>query len=150
VLVYFLVLIETIEYGGSADALEILSDYSEKKRDIEANKRSTLKPYVVLAFVWSVLIALTTSIVAVTIYVLAQIGTPGSPQVMLSSIQAQVAMFSVGIIFQCWVSGFFIGKVSEGCFAAGFKYSAMLALTGFVSLVLSQNYLAGMLGVFSG
>ena len=150
VLVYFLVLIETIEYGGSSDALEILSDYAEKKRDIEANKRSTLKPYVVLAFVWSVLISLTTSIVAVTIYVLAQIGTPGSPQVMMSSIQAQVAMFSVSIIFQCWISGFFIGKVSEGCFAAGFKYSAMLALTGFASLVISQNYLGEILGVFSG
>jgi pilus assembly protein TadC len=147
VLVYFLILIETVEFGGgSSEALEILSDYSEKSKDIEANKRSTLKPYVLLAFVWSVLIALTTSIVAITIFILTQITVPSASPIMLSSMQQQLTMFSIGIIFQCWMSGFFIGKISEGTFAAGFKYSAMLAVTAYVSLLLSQGYLAGMLG----
>jgi flagellar protein FlaJ len=148
VLVYFLILVETIELGGgSANALEILSEYSEKMKDVEANKRSTLKPYVLLAFVWSVLIAMTTSIVAITIFVLTQVTAPGASPVMLVSMQRQIMMFSIGIIFQCWMSGFFIGKISEGTFAAGFKYSALLAVTGFISLYFSQNYLAGMLGV---
>ncbi len=147
VLVYFLILIETIEFGGgSADALEILSDYSEKNKEVESNKRSTLKPYVMLAFVWSVLIALTTSIVAITIFVLTQITAPGASPAMFSAMQHQIVMFSVGIIVQCWMSGFFIGKISEGTFGAGFKYSAMLAVTGYVSLFLSQSYLSGMLG----
>jgi len=151
VLIYFLILIETIEFGGgSAGALEILSDYSEKKKEIETDKRSTLKPYVILAFVWSVLIALTTSIVAITIYVLTQITAPGASPAMFNSMQQQILMFSIGIILQCWMSGFFIGKISEGTFAAGFKYSAMLAVTGYVSLFLSQNYLAGMLGAVPG
>jgi hypothetical protein len=57
--------------------LEILAEYSEKNKDIETNKRSMLKPYIILAFIWSVLIALTTTIVALTIYVLAQISIPG-------------------------------------------------------------------------
>jgi len=148
VLVYFLILIETIEFGGgSANALEILASYSEKNKDIESDKRSTLKPYVLLAFVWSVLIALTTSIVAITIFVLTQITVPGASPNMFNSMQQQIVMFSIGIIFQCWMSGFFIGKISEGTFAAGFKYSAMLAVTGYVSLFLSQSYLSGMLGV---
>ena len=69
-LIHFFILVETIEVGGgSANALEILAEYSEKNRDIEANKRSMLKPYIILAFIWSVLIALTTTIVALTIYV---------------------------------------------------------------------------------
>jgi hypothetical protein len=118
-----------------------------KNRDIEANKRSTLKPYVMLAFVWSVLIALTTSIVAITIYVLTQISAPGASPAMFTAMQHQIMMFSIGIIFQCWMSGFFIGKISDGTFAAGFMYSAMLAVTGYVSLFLSQNYLSEMLGV---
>ncbi len=151
VLVYFLILIETIESGGgSANALEILTEYSEKSKDIEANKRSTLKPYIMLAFVWSVLIALTTSIVAITIFVLTQISAPGTSPAMFSSMQHQITVFSIGIIFQCWMSGFFIGKISEGPFAAGFKYSAMLAATGYISLLLSQNYLSKMLGVMPG
>jgi len=56
---------------------------------------------------------------------------------------------STGIIFQCWMSGFFIGKISEGAFAAGFKYSSMLATTAYISLILAQNYLSGLLGVVS-
>lgn len=151
VLIYFLILIETIEFGGgSARALEILSDYSEKNKQVEADKRSTLKPYVMLAFVWSVLIALTTSIVAITIYTLTQITVPGGSPATLGPLEQQILMFSIGIIFQCWMSGFFIGKISEGTFAAGFKYSAMLAITGYVSLFVSQNYLMASLGLVQG
>lgn len=151
VLVYFFILIETIEFGGgSTKALEILSDYSDKHKEVEANKRSTLTPYVMLAFVWSVLIAITTSIVAITIFALTQIGFPSASQAMFTSMQHQVMMFSIGIILQCWMSGFFIGKISEGTFAAGFKYSALLAITGYISLFLSQNSLSGLLGVSPG
>jgi hypothetical protein len=56
-------------------------------------------------------------------------------------------LFSIGIILQCWISGFFIGKISEGNFAAGFKHSAMLAATAYISLVLSQLFLAGAFGI---
>jgi len=146
VLVHFFILVETIEVGGgSAAALEILSEYSEKSKDIESNKRATLKPYVVLAFIWSVLIALTTTIVAMTIYILANVSLPGmTGQPALGGVQEQMIILSVGIILQCWLSGFFIGKISEGSFAAGFKYSAVLAVTAYVSLLLSQNFLIGM------
>jgi hypothetical protein len=54
----------------------------------------------------------------------------------------QLNVFSVGIIVQCWISGFFIGKISEGNFGAGFKLSALLAFTAYISLVLSQALLA--------
>jgi len=145
VLVHFFILIETIEIGGgSTNALEILAEYSEKNKDIETNKRSLLKPYIILAFIWSVLIALTTTIVALTIYVLAQISLPGMAQASFDLMQLQITLFSIGIILQTWMSGFFIGKINEGTFAAGFKYSAMLAVTAYVSLVLSQNLLAGL------
>jgi hypothetical protein len=148
VLVNFLILVETIKIGGgSAVALEILTDYSEKQKDIEVNKRSLLRPYVILAFVWSILIALTTTMVAMTVYALTQISLPGSAAMPLEAMQSQINLFSTGIILQCWLSGFFVGKVNEGTFAAGFKYSAMLVLTAYVSLVLSQNFLGGMYGV---
>jgi len=145
VLVHFFILVETIEIGGgSANALEILAEYSEKNKDIEVNKRSLLKPYIILAFIWSVLIALTTTIVALTIYVLAQISLPGMAQTSFDVMEQQITLFSIGIIFQCWMSGFFIGKINEGTFAAGFKYSAMLAATAYVSLIMSQHFLAGL------
>ena len=59
------------------------------------------------------------------------------------AMQGQLKVFSVGIIIQCWISGFFIGKISEGNFGAGFKHSALLAATAYLSLVLSQFLLSG-------
>jgi flagellar protein FlaJ len=147
VLVNFLILVETIKIGGgSATALEILTEYGEKQRDVDTNKISMLRPYVILAFIWSVLIALTTTMVSMTVFALTQISLPGSKPLPIGAMQAQINLFSVGIIFQCWLSGFFVGKVNEGTFAAGFKYSAMLVLTAYVSLILSQNFLGNLYG----
>ena len=148
VIVNFAMMIETIEIGGnSTQALEILSEYSEKEREVQTNKRALLQPYVVLAFVWSVLIAATTTIVAMTTYLMTSIMSSSLTVVTASAITSQMKIFSVGIILQCWLSGFFIGKISEGNFAAGFKYSAMLAATAYVSLVLSQILLATAFGI---
>ncbi|MBC7131275.1 type II secretion system F family protein, partial [Candidatus Bathyarchaeota archaeon] len=134
VIVNFLILGETIKTGGgSSIALEILTEYSEKMKDVETNKRAMLRPYVVLAFIWSVLIALTTTMVALSVYALTQLSFPGSETLPLVVIQNQLNLFSIGILFQCWLSGFFVGKINEGTFAAGFKYSIMLVLTAHIS-----------------
>jgi len=149
VLVNFLILVETIKIGGgSSTALDILTEYSEKQKDVESNKKSLLKPYVILAFIWSVLIALTTTMVALTVFALAQISLPGSTAMPLAIMLEQMNLFSVGILLQCWLSGFFVGKINEGTFAAGFKYSAMLVLTAHISLALSQSFLGGMFGIY--
>ena len=146
-LINFMIMIETVEIGGGpSHAFEILTEYCEKEREVEVNRRALLKPYIILSFVWSILIALTTTIVAITIYVLTQLTLPGRSPAMLASLQQQISIFSIGIIVQCWISGFFIGKISEGNFAAGFKYSAMLAVTAYISLVLAQNFLWGAYG----
>jgi len=143
VLVNFLILVETIEVGGgSTTALEILSEYSEKSRDIEKNKRAMLKPYIILSLIWSILMAIT---ITSTIYILTQVSYPGLAETPFVTIKLHVDVFSAGIIFQCWLSGFFIGKISEGSFAAGFKYSAMLAIACYLSLLISQNFLTGLM-----
>lgn len=148
VLVNFFILVETIKIGGgSAGALEILTEYSEKQKDVEANKKSLLRPYAILAFIWSVLIALTTTMVAMTVYAVTQLSLPGSTAVPFIMLEQQLSLFSSGIILQCWLSGFFVGKVNEGSFAAGFKYSAMLVITAYVSLIISQNLLGNLYGV---
>jgi flagellar protein FlaJ len=148
VLVNFFILVETIKIGGgSSSALEILTEYSEKQKDVEANKKSLLRPYAILAFIWSVLIALTTTMVAMTVYAVTQLSLPGTTAVPFVMLEQQLSLFSSGIILQCWLSGFFVGKVNEGSFAAGFKYSAMLVVTAYISLIISQQLLSGLYGV---
>jgi hypothetical protein len=141
-------MIETIEIGGnSTQSLEILSEYSEKERELQINRRALLKPYIVLAFIWSVLIAVTTTIVSLTTYMMTTVVSTSLSDVAFMAMQDQLRMFSVGIILQCWISGFFIGKISEGNFGAGFQYSALLTVTAYVSLVLSQLFLSSMFGI---
>ena len=148
VTVNFAMMIETIEIGGnSAQSLEILSEYSEKERELQINRRALLKPYIILAFIWSILIAITTTIVALTTYMMTTVVSTSLSTVAFTAMQEQMRMFSVGIILQCWISGFFIGKISEGNFGAGFQYSSMLAATAYLSLILSQHFLSGMFGI---
>jgi flagellar protein FlaJ len=148
VLVNFFILVETIKIGGgSAIALETLTEYSEKQKDVDSNKKSLLRPYVILAFIWSVLIALTATMVAMTVFAVTQMSLPGTTAVPFQIMEDQISLFSTGIIFQCWLSGFFVGKVNEGTFAAGFKYSAMLVLTAYISLIVSESLLGGLYGV---
>lgn len=150
VLVNFLILVETIRIGsGPPKALETLTEYSEKQKDVEANKKSLMRPYVILAFIWSVLIALTTTMVTTTVYALTQISLPGTTALPFETMQSQINLFSIGIILQCWLSGFFVGKVNEGTFAAGFQYSAMLVLTAHIALAISQTFLGGLYGLVS-
>jgi flagellar protein FlaJ len=148
VTVNFAMMIETIEIGGnSTQSLEILSEYSEKERELQINRRALLKPYIVLAFIWSALIAVTTTIVALTTYMMTTVVSTSLSTAAFMAMQDQMRMFSVGIILQCWISGFFIGKISEGNFGAGFQYSAMLAATAYLSLILSQYFLSIMFGI---
>ncbi len=151
VIVNFAMMIETIEIGGnSTQSLEILAEYSEKERELQINRRGLLKPYIVLAFIWSVLIAVTTTIVSITTLMMTTVvstSLAGSAAILM---QDQMRMFSVGIILQCWISGFFIGKISEGNFGAGFQHSAMLAGTAYVSLIVSQVVLSGIFQMSPG
>jgi flagellar protein FlaJ len=144
VVVNFAMMVETLEIGGnSIQSLEILSEYSEKERELQVNRRALLKPYILLAFMWSALIAVTTTIVALTTTMMTGVVSTDLSSVATMAMQDQLKVFSVGIVIQCWISGFFIGKISEGNFGAGFKHSAMLAATAYLSLVISQVLLAG-------
>jgi flagellar protein FlaJ len=148
VVVNFAMMVETIEIGGnSIQSLEILSEYSEKEREIQVNRRELLKPYVFLALMWSALIAVTTTIVSLTTGMMTSVVSTNLALAASATIGDQLKIFSVGIIIQCWISGFFIGKISEGNFGAGFKHSALLATTAYVSLVLSQVLLTGVFGI---
>lgn len=143
VIINFAMVVETIEVGGnSIQSLEILSEYSEKERELQINRRELLKPYVLLAIMWSVLIAVTTVIVAFTSNMVSGAISSSALASATPIMQSQLGTFSVGIIIQCWISGFFVGKISEGNLGAGFKYAAILAATAYMSLVVSQMILS--------
>jgi len=138
VVIDFFILVETIEIGGGdADTLSLLAEFSEKTQTIEKGLRGMLRPYVILPFVWSILMAFT---VTFTVHTMTQVQLPFMEREILVS--SSTLVVEAGIVFHCWLSGFFIGKVSEGSFASGFKYAAMLAVTAYATLYLSQRFVA--------
>ncbi|MCW3991072.1 MAG: type II secretion system F family protein [Candidatus Bathyarchaeota archaeon] len=140
VIVGFHILVETIEIGGgNADTLGLLAEFSERTQTIERGQREMLRPYVILPFVWSVLMAFT---ITFTVYTMSQIELPYMDQSMVVSSGSVIV--EAGIVFHCWLSGFFIGKVTEGNFASGFKYAAMLAVTAYAPLYLSQRLVSNL------
>jgi flagellar protein FlaJ len=101
VTVNFAMMVETIEIGGnSTQSLEILSEYSEKERELQINRRAMLKPYIILAFIWSVLIAITTTIVSLTTYMMTTVVSTSLSEAAFIAMQDQMRVFSVGIILQ--------------------------------------------------
>jgi len=140
VVVGFFILVETIEVGGGdANTLGLLAEFSEKTQTIEKGQRDMLRPYVILPFVWTILMSFT---VTFTVYAMSQVQLPFMKGDLLASSGAVVV--EAGIVFHCWLSGFFIGKVSEGSFASGFKYAAMLAVTAYATLYLSERFVANL------
>ena len=142
VIVGFFILVETIEIGGGdADTLGLLAEFSEKTQTIEKGQREMLRPYVLLPFVWSILMAFT---ITFTVYTMSQVQLPFMDRELIVSSSAVIV--EAGIVFHCWLSGFFIGKVGEGNSASGFKYAAMLAATAYATLYLSQRFVADLFG----
>ena len=148
VIVNFFILVETIEIGGGdADTLGLLAEYTERIQSIEKSQRDMLRPYVVLPFMWTILMAFS---ITFTMETLSQIpalavGSIATPQINVE-MSGGASIIQAGIVFHSWLSGFFIGKVSDGNFASGFKYAALLALTSYLTLILSARIVTGVLG----
>jgi hypothetical protein len=148
VIVDFFILVETIEIGGGdANTLSILAEYAEKTQTIERSQRDMLRPYVVLPFVWTILMAFTVTFTFETmsqIPVLA-LGSIISPSMDISLTSGN-EIIQAGMVFHSWLSGFFIGKVGDGNFASGFKYAAILALAAYMTLILSSGLVLKLFG----
>jgi flagellar protein FlaJ len=148
VVVDFFILVETIEIGGGdANTLSLLAEYTERTQSIEKTQRDMLRPYVVLPFIWTILMAFT---ITFTMETLSQIpalaaGSIAAPQINVD-MSGGGGIIRAGIVFHSWLSGFFIGKVSEGNFASGFKYAVLLAITAYLTLILSVQLVTGLFG----
>jgi len=140
----FFVLVETIEIGGGeTGTLGTLAEFSEKMQTIEKSTRDMLRPYIVLPFVWTILMTFTITFTSYSMSIV-PLTLTGSKL----TVQTGSTFIETCIVFQTWLSGFFIGKVSEGNFAAGFKHAALLAgiayLTFFASRLMVEGIFKGL------
>ncbi len=136
-LVHFRILIEAIESGGGhAASLDILAKSSEAIANTEKEKASMLKPYFMIAFMVTALMSVTTLMVSQTFVEVSQNILSGDAPAPENNTGA----FAIGLAAQSWMTGFLMGKISTGSFAAGFRYAIMLVAISTLATVMTQEF----------
>jgi len=142
VLINFNILIEIVDSGGGyADALDTLAESGEKLYSIEKEKKSMLKPYVMVAFMITGITAFTTLLVLDSFSGMGQVfnvGGQGQTSTPPAISKDTKNMFATSIVFQAYLVGLFVGKITNGTFASGFKYAILLILTVLASIIVVQ------------
>ena len=141
VLINFQTLIEVIDSGGGyAEALDTLAESSEKMYNVEKEKREMLKPYVMVAFIIMGITGFTTLMVMDSFSGLTEgVNLTEERQLGASSAIKSEGMrdlFAASTVFQAYLVGLFIGKITSGTFAAGFKYSVLLTITVLIGIIV--------------
>lgn len=132
VLMNIFILLEVIETGGGfADSLEALAESAERIQNLEEETKEMLRPYVILPIMVTALLSFTT-------IVLIQSFVSISTQPLEIITQLTITL-SITIILQSWLTGFFIGKITSGAFAAGFKYAILLAVIAGLAIILTSQ-----------
>lgn len=131
-LINMYVLVDAIEVGGGTpETLETLTRFSEKLSSIEKERKSTLKPLVIMPYI-GVAILLFSNIIFLNF-----MGT------IMHSFASQSIAFSEfatlimpPLVLQAFLTGLVSGKISTGQTSAGFKHAALLVLLGIVLMVV--------------
>ncbi len=132
VLMNIFILLEVIETGGGfADSLESLAESAERIQNLEAETREMLRPYIILPIMVTALLSFTT-IVLIQSFV--SISTEP-----LSVITELTISLSITIILQSYLTGFFVGKITSGAFASGFKYAILLAVIAGIAIIVTSQ-----------
>jgi flagellar protein FlaJ len=118
-------LVETIDVGGGTiEMVESLARFNNLTQEVEKEKKSQTRPYVMMPYFAAILlVATTTMMLGFTSGTLGVGGT--STQ---TDISPMVAMFVTSAIFHSYLIGIVAGKISEESVAAGFKHSAILVI----------------------
>jgi len=129
-------LIDSIDVGGGTpETLESLATFSESIMAIEKEKRSSLRPLLILPYIGGIIMLLT----VITILYFAR-----------SVFHAYSASFAFGdfiklfvppVILNVVLMGLVAGKVSGERVSAGFKHSFILALISLISLYIAPMFL---------
>ena len=131
-LINMYVLVDAIEVGGGTpETLETLTRFSEKLSSIEKERKSALKPLVIMPYI-GVAILLFSNIIFLNF-----MGT------IMHSFASQSIAFSEfatlimpPLVLQAFLTGLVSGKISTGQTSAGFKHACLLVILGIILMVV--------------
>ncbi len=127
-------LVETIDVGGGTiSTIEALAKFNRMTQDVEREKRSSTRPYIIVPYFAAILLMSTTLMMLVLVSKTVSMSVSGGQTTDLGSV---TLLFVVSVIFHVYMIGLVAGKIAEESIAAGFKHSALLVLISLLAAVL--------------
>ena len=125
-----LLLIEVVDVGGgTARSFTEMASFARTINDLENDRRSALRPFVMITYVAAVMVIMTTFIL---IYMLTAPGMVGFGGTSID--QGTINMLLATAVFDAFVIGLVAGKMGEGSLADGFKHAFALAIISVIAV----------------
>jgi flagellar protein FlaJ len=131
-------LVETVDVGGGTiEMIESLARFNNLTQEVEKEKKSSTRPYLMMPYFAALLLVVTTSMMLG--FTTGTIGVAGSAPPPDMGWIRQVFMTSA--IFYSYMVGIVAGKISEESVAAGFKHAAILVIISIIAAELLPMFI---------
>jgi flagellar protein FlaJ len=136
-------LVETVDVGGGTIAMiESLARFNNLTQEVEKQKKSETRPYVMMPYFCALLLVATTTMMLG--FTSGTIGIASTPPMDMDWIRS---IFTTSCIFSSYLIGIVAGKISEESIAAGFKHAAILVIISIIAAelvpILLQGFMPG-------
>ncbi|MDG6917283.1 MAG: type II secretion system F family protein [Nitrososphaerota archaeon] len=121
--------------GGTVRSFSEMADFTRRINDLEAEKRSTLRPYIFVTYMAGIMIVMTTFLM---VYFLKETALEPGALAVTTVNTGTVDILLVSALFESWVVGLVAGKMGEGSLSDGFKHSMILVLVSVVTVYLAS------------
>jgi flagellar protein FlaJ len=131
-------LVETVDVGGGTiEMIESLARFNNLTQEVEKEKKSATRPYIMMPYFAALLLVVTTSMMLG--FTTGTIGVAGAAPPKNMDWIRQIFMTSA--IFYSYMVGIVAGKISEESIAAGFKHAAVLVVISIVAAELLPMFI---------
>jgi len=131
-------LVETIDVGGGTiPMIESLARFNNMTQEVEKEKKMSVRPYVLMPYLASVLLVATT---VMMMGLTTGIAVPGVETAAAPDNGLMQTVFMTAVIFNSYLIGIVAGKISEESIGAGFKHATILVLISIIAAKLIPQF----------
>jgi len=129
-----ILLIEVVDVGGgTARSFTEMASFARTINDLENERRSALRPFIMITYVAAIMIIMTTFIL---VYMLTAPGTIGGFSTTHNISGGTIDLLLSTSVFDAFVIGLVAGKMGEGSLADGFKHAFALVIISVVAVFI--------------
>jgi flagellar protein FlaJ len=132
-------LVETVDVGGGTIAMiESLARFNNTTQEVEKEKKSAVRPYVIMPYFSALLLVATTTMMLSFTTGTLGLSSSATPDPEMDSVRQ---IFNLSCIFSSYMIGIVAGKISEESIGAGFKHASILVVITVITAKLVPLFL---------